>query len=231
MLYKEYKIIYEKITKNLGIQVKDDEKASNILDKLLQNRNLISVDDLENLIDGKEVIVFGAGPSLETSLYSHKKEYKNKIKIAADGTTTALLKNDILPDIIITDLDGKISDQIKANSKGSIVAIHAHGDNIDKLEEYVPKFKKNLVGTTQINPEPYNNLHNFFGFTDGDRAIYLANHFNAKKIDIIGFDFDGKIGKYSFATYKDKTLKLKKLKWCKYFIDLLKKENKNIQYL
>ena len=98
MLYKEYKIIYEKITKDLGIQIKDDEKASDILDNLLQDKKLITVDDLENLIDGKEVIVFGAGPSLESSLTYHKKQLKDKIKIAADGTTTALLKNGILPD-------------------------------------------------------------------------------------------------------------------------------------
>jgi len=231
MLYKDYKIIYEKITKDLRIQTEDDEKASMILNNLLQDKNLLSDGVLKSLIEGNEVFIFGAGPSLETTLDFHKKALENKILIVADGTTSALLKNDILPDIIVTDLDGKVSDQIKANSKGSIVVIHAHGDNIDKIERYVPEFKNKIVGTTQINPEPYNNLHNFFGFTDGDRAIYLADHFNAKKIDLIGFDFNGKIGKYSFAKNKDETQKLKKLKWCKYFIELLIKENKNINYL
>ena len=231
MFYKDYEIIYEKIAEDLSIETEGDERASKILDNLLQNKNLISTDELENLIAGKELFVFGAGPSLEDSLPTHKNKIKGKIKIAADGATTALLKNDILPDIIVTDLDGKVSDQILANSKGSKVIIHAHGDNIDKIEKYVPSFKNNLLGTTQINPESYTNLHNFFGFTDGDRAVYLADYFKAKKINLIGFDFDGTIGKYSFVENKDKRLKLKKLKWCKYFIDLLQKENKNISYL
>ena len=231
MFYKDYKAIYEKIAEDLSIETREDERASKILDNLLQNKNMISIDELEGLIADKDIYVFGAGSSLESSLINHQNKIKNNIKIVADGATTALLNNDILPDIIVTDLDGKISDQILANSKGSIVVIHAHGDNIGKLKKYVPRFKNNLLGTTQVNPESYTNLHNFFGFTDGDRAVYLADYFHAKKISLIGFDFDGTIGRYSFAENKDKKLKLKKLKWCKYFIDLLQKENKNISYL
>jgi len=231
MFYKDYEIIYEKIAEDLSIEIKEDERASDTLDNLLKNKNLISTDELENLIAGKEIFVFGAGLSLEDSLPTHENKMKGKIKIVADGATTALLNNDILPDIVVTDLDGKVSDQILANSKGSKVIIHAHGDNIDKLEKYVPMFKNNLLGTTQINPKSYKNLHNFFGFTDGDRAAYLADYFHAKKISLIGFDFDGTIGKYSFAENKDKKIKLKKLKWCKYLIDHLNNKNKNIYYL
>jgi len=46
----------------------------------------------------------------------------------------------------------------------------------------------------------------------------------------MGFDFNGKIGEYSFAENKNKKLKLKKLKWCKYLIDVLNKQN-SIHYL
>lgn len=231
MFYKEYILIYEKIAQDLAIQLKDDKKASDILNGLLQNKNLVLIESLENLISDKEVVVFGAGPSLENSVIKHKNNFDNMIKIAADGATTALLENNILPDFIVTDLDGKVSDQLIANSKGSILVIHAHGNNIEKLEKYVSMFKGKLLGTTQIDPESYKNLHNFFGFTDGDRAVYLADYFHAKKISLIGFDFDGTIGKYSFAENKDKKLKLKKLKWCKYLIDHLRNRNKNICYL
>ncbi len=123
-----------------------------------------------------------------------------------------------------------MSDQLKANSEGSIAIIHAHGDNINKIKKYVPKLEGKILGTTQINPEPYKFLHNFGGFTDGDRAVYLADHFHAKKIYLMGFDFNGKIGEYSFAENKDKKLKLKKLKWCEYLIDVLNKQN-SIHYL
>jgi uncharacterized Rossmann fold enzyme len=123
-----------------------------------------------------------------------------------------------LPDIIVTDLDGNVTDQIKANLHGSVVIIHAHGDNIDKIRKYIPEFKEKLVGTTQTDPTPFENLHNFGGFTDGDRAVILADHFHAKKITLIGFDFGDKIGQYSFAEKKDIELKFRKLSWCRILI-------------
>ena len=231
MFYKDWKPIYDKIAKDLNISKNADEKVANILNNLLKNNRQTSMDILNGIIKGKEVVVFGAGPSLESSLIKNKNNLSNKIKITADGATSALTQNDILPDIIVTDLDGKISEQIKANLKGSITIIHAHGDNIDKIKKYVPKFKDDIIGSTQINPNLYENLNNFGGFTDGDRAIFLADNFKAKKIFLLGFDFDGKIGKYSYSENKDKHLKLKKLKWCKYLIELLKKGNPNIQEL
>ena len=231
MFYKDWKPLYDKIANDFNFQVEKDIEAANILNKMLQKKNLCSKKKLEDIIAGKDVVVFGAGPSLEQKLIQHKKELSNKIKIAADGTTSALLENDIFPEIIVTDLDGKITDQLEANSNGSVAVIHAHGDNIDKIKEYVPKFSGDIIGSTQNDPGPYKHLHNFGGFTDGDRAVFLADYFQAKKIYLIGFDFDGKIGRYSFSESKNKVQKLKKLKWCKYLIELLKKENQNIQEL
>ena len=229
MDYKDWESIYRKIVEDFHFSVENDEKAADVLNTLLRQKSLMSIDKLNDFIAGKEIIIFGAGPSLENSIITHKKMFANILKIAADGTTTALLKYNICPDIIVTDLDGKVPDQVKANSDGSIVVIHAHGDNIDKVKKYVPKFKGELVGTTQINPEPYDSIHNLGGFTDGDRAVYLADHFHAKKIFLIGFDFNNEIGPYSFSENKNKTLKLKKLKWCKTLINMLNK--KNISYL
>lgn len=231
MFYKDWEPIYGKIAEDFNFPLEKEKQSADILNKLLEKKNLYSIKKLEDLIAGNEVIVFGAGPSLEPSLITHKKEFVGKLKIAADGATSALLKNNVLPDIIITDLDGKVSDQLDANSKGSIAIIHAHGDNIDDVKNYVPEFKGDVIGTTQIDPKSYENIHNFGGFTDGDRAVFLADSYHAKKIYLIGFDFDGGIGKYSFPENKDKNLKLKKLKWCKYLIDLLKKDKQNIQEL
>ena len=231
MDYEDWKSTYEKIVSDFNYSVETDEKAADTLDKLLQEKkNLFPISALKDLINNKEIVIFGAGPSLEKSILKNKKKLTDKLKIAADGATTALLKNNIRPDIIVTDLDGKVSDQLKANSEGSIAIIHAHGDNINKIKKYVPKLEGKILGTTQINPEPYDFLYNFGGFTDGDRAVYLADHFHAKKIYLMGFDFNSKIGEYSFVENKDKKLKLKKLKWCKYLIDVLNKQN-SIHYL
>jgi len=226
MDYKNWKSTYEKIVSDFNYSVEADEKAADVLDKLLQEKkNIFPISMVKELINNREIIIFGAGPSLEVSILKHKKKLTGKLKIAADGTTTALLKNNICPDIIVTDLDGKVSDQLKANSEGSIAIIHAHGDNISEIKKYVPELEGKILGTTQINPEPYDFLQNFGGFTDGDRAVYLADHFHAKKIYLMGFDFNSKIGEYSFPENKDKKLKLKKLKWCKYLIDMLNKQN------
>jgi uncharacterized Rossmann fold enzyme len=231
MYYQDWVTIYKKIISDFNIEKEDDIQAAKILNQLLQNKKFFSLKELERIITKKEVVIFGAGPSLEALLISKKERLSDKIKITADGATSALIKHNIKPDIIVTDLDGKISDQLKANLEGSIVIIHAHGDNIDNLITYVQEFKGKIFGTTQINPEPYKNLDNFGGFTDGDRAIFLAEYFKAKKIYLIGFDFNDKIGEYSFSKFKNKNQKLKKLKWCKYLINQLKKDNKNIQEL
>ena len=219
MYYKEWEPIYKKILDDFNFSIMEDEKSADFLNIILQKNNLYDVKKLENIIKNKEVVVFGAGPSLEKSIIKHKNLFIGKIKISADGATTALLKNGILPDIIVTDLDGRIVDQIKANMDGSIIVVHAHGDNMDKIKKYVSRFTGPIVGTTQTNQKNYDKLNNFGGFTDGDRAVYLANHFRAKKIYLIGFDFNKTIGQYSFARKKDKNLKLKKLEWCKTLID------------
>jgi len=229
MDYETWKPIYETLVEEFNFSIESDKKAAGILNKLLERKKLLSIDDLETILDNKDIIVFGAGPSLEPSILRHKKKFNDAVKLAADGATTALLKNNIHPDIIVTDLDGNVSDQLRANAEGSIVAIHAHGDNIDVIKTYVPRFEGVVMGTTQCNPEPYGHLHNFGGFTDGDRAVHIANHFNARTISLIGFDFNNEIGEYSFAKRKNKDIKLKKLQWCKSLMDSLDKEH--IQYL
>ena len=231
MDYKNWESTYNEIVNDFNYSIEADEKAADVLYNLLQQRkNLFPINKLRDLINDRKVIIFGSGPSLEKSILHHKKKFIDKLKISADGATTALLKHHIYPDIIVTDLDGEISDQLKTNSEGSITVIHAHGDNIGKIKRYVPEFKGQILGTIQINPEPYDLLYNFGGFTDGDRAVYLTDHFRAREIHLIGFDFNNKIGEYSFTEKKDKELKLKKLKWCKYLIDMLNKQN-TIQYL
>ena len=71
-----------------------------------------------------------------------------------------LVDNGIKPDIIVTDLDGDENVLKKIGRTKTIFVVHAHGDNIDKLE--LMKNFKNCLGTTQS--KPFGNLHNFGGF-------------------------------------------------------------------
>lgn len=174
-----------------GYSIVEDQNAARFLSELLDKRSL-DLKVLMNLISNKNVLVAGAGPSLEDSL--QKVDSKQFIMIAADGASQALIENRIRPDIVVTDLDGSHEHLLQADKMGSIMVVHAHGDNVNLLRNLVPKMK-NCIGTTQV--KPLHNVHNFGGFTDGDRAVFLANEFKAKNIVLIGMDFGDKIGRYS----------------------------------
>ena len=195
---------YFSILKELNYSQKKDKESALILDSILQKTDTIK--KIERLIQDKTVFVIGSGPSLSFAIPKLKK-LKKSVKIAADSSLKPLVDNGIIPDIIVTDLDGN-EDTIKKISKTkSIFVIHAHGDNIEKLE--MVKKIKNCIGTTQTNP--FNKIKNFGGFTDGDRGVFLASHFNAKKIILFGMDFGNKIGKFSNTKKSDREIKLKKL--------------------
>jgi hypothetical protein len=74
------------------------------------------------------------------------------------------------------------------NREGTVMVIHAHGDNIPLLLYWVPLFPGPVVGTTQARPFPP--LHNFGGFSDGDRAAFAADALCAERIRFVGFDLD-----------------------------------------
>jgi len=195
---------YFSILKELNYTEKKDKESATILDSILKKTD--TIEKVREIIQGKTVFVIGSGPSLSIAIPKLKK-LKKSIKIAADSSLKPLIDNGIIPDIIVTDLDGN-EDTIKKISKTkSIFVIHAHGDNIEKLQ--MVKKMKNCIGTTQTNP--FNKIQNFGGFTDGDRGVFLASHFDAKKIILFGMDFGNQIGKFSNTKRSDREIKLKKL--------------------
>ena len=195
---------YFSILKELNYSEKKDKESALILDSILKKTD--TIEKIKKIIEGKTIFVIGSGPSLSIAIPKLKKLEKS-IKIAADSSLKPLVDNGIIPDIIVTDLDGN-EDTIKKISKTkSIFVIHAHGDNIEKLQ--MVKKMKNCIGTTQTNP--FNKVQNFGGFTDGDRGVFLASYFNAKKIILFGMDFGNQIGKFSNTKKSDRETKLKKL--------------------
>jgi len=114
-------------------------------------------------------------------------------------------------DMIVTDLDGPMDKIMK--EEDSIKVVHAHGDNIEKLREYVPKLRGLVLGTTQSIP--FRNVRNIAGFTDGDRSVLMGTIIGAKKIFIHGFD-------YTSPMDEPKDEKLKKMLFGKDIIDNIK---------
>jgi len=204
---------YSNILKEFEYDEKKDKEAAIILNSILKRSNINN--EILNLIKNKTVFVIGSGPSLSTAI-PKLKNLKKSIKIAADSSVKPLVDNGIIPDIVITDLDGDENSLEKIATK-SIFVVHAHGDNINKLK-FSKKFKK-CIGTTQS--KPFSKIQNFGGFTDGDRGVFLANHFGAKKIILFGMDFGERIGKYSNTKKSERTIKLMKLNKGKLLLEWL----------
>ena len=196
---------YHEILKELNYSEKKDKESSIVLNSILKKTNINK--KIISLIKGETVFVIGSGPSLASAI-PKLKNYKKIVKIAADSSIKPLVANGIIPDIIVTDLDGDIKTLEKIGKTNSIFVVHAHGDNIEKLD-FVKKFK-NCIGTTQSTP--FDKIKNYGGFTDGDRGVFLANHFQAKKIILLGMDFGDQIGKYSETKKSDRKIKMMKLK-------------------
>ncbi len=205
---------YLEILKEFNYNRSSEIKSAKILDSILKNKFCLDV--LERKIKNKTVFVIGAGPSLIASI-SYLKKFKNITKIVADGATQAMLENEIAPDIIVTDLDGNMEYLKKASETRSVMIVHAHGDNIRRLP-YATSFRC-CVGTTE--DRPFGKIRNFGGFTDGDRCVFLANHFGASRIIMIGMDFGIHIGKYSKVGIYNKPIKIKKLRKGKSLLEWL----------
>lgn len=193
-LWEKY---YKEILDDFGFSRPGDEESAKLLDEILSTEGCLTLDELSEIVGfSDKFIVFGAGPSLKEHVELLKDEYdlKNYVLVAADGATTALIEQKIAPDIVATDLDGNLDDIMLANIRGANIVIHAHGDNIDKIASLTPYFN-NVLGTTQS--QPVGNLYNFGGFTDGDRALFLAVALGASEIILAGMDFGDVVTKYS----------------------------------
>ena len=195
---------YREIRNAFGYsKLKDLESAQKLNRKI---RKKYPISRLKKLISGQTVFIIGAGPSLSNSILTLKK-YENVTKIVADGAVQALIENNIKPDILVTDLDGDISSIKKVGRTKIPIIVHAHGNNYNELE--LVSIFQNKIGTTQSRK--FGKLENFGGFTDGDRCVFLAEYFKAKKIILVGMDFGEKIGEYSKERVMNPKIKLKKL--------------------
>lgn len=214
---------YPRILKKFGYSREGDIRAEKVLHRLLDKRGL-TFDAIKPILENRTTIIYGAGPSLpeDISVVAKKPDSGLFIHVAADGAAYALLEHNILPRIVVTDLDGLDLDiLIRLHSLDTIFAVHAHGDNIDLIEKLVPKIADKVVGTTQSVPSAP--LINTGGFTDGDRAVCFVEAAKPRRILLAGMDFGPVIGKYS-KPFLDKdivapTVKRKKLEVAKEIVE------------
>jgi uncharacterized Rossmann fold enzyme len=175
---------YREILDYFGFSREDDEKAAALLATLIERDDL---PELSRLVRGRNVVVCGNAPCLRKEL---GRIPPGSVVVAADAAADVLYSHGIRPDAVFTDLDGATDLLLEMNAKGTIVVVHAHGDNVPLLRHWTKKFTGPLVATTQSTPLPH--VHNFGGFSDGDRAVFAADALGAKTITLIGFDLDDK---------------------------------------
>lgn len=208
------KINYNLIRSILKIEYSKDYISTLTLSNLLS--------DIQEVYSPKKVqkaFVFGAGPSILAFFEKYNDKIitnKQTIIVSSDSATKILLKNELFPDIIVTDLDGiSLKDvfQLTIRKKEVIMYIHAHGDNKEKITSIVPVLKQQknvkLVGTTQtktIFP-----VINIGGFTDGDRALLITLLHKPKEVYLIGMDFTLQPLTYNTNEKKDPFFQQKKL--------------------
>ncbi|MBE6486249.1 MAG: DUF115 domain-containing protein [Methanosphaera stadtmanae] len=229
-MYNNWDKWYKIILDDFSFKEEDDIESARYLNEK------VSKFDMSHIDFKHQCIVFGAGPSIKKHIAYLKRNVnlKDYTLIAADGTTKALLEESIVPDIIVTDLDGDIESIFKSNKLGSILYVHAHGDNLDKLKSYLDELNK-VVPTCQCRS--FGNLENYGGFTDGDRAVHIAVYaLKVEKIILAGMDFGNIITNYSRPEIGVEfkvadSFKKKKLCYAKKLIDNLKKENFQIEFI
>jgi uncharacterized Rossmann fold enzyme len=182
MNFAEWEPIYEIILADFGFDRAADERVRDVL------ADLVNPFDLDRLdVAGEKVIIAGAGPSLEADLDGITGA--DHAVFAASTAADRLREGGIAVDCMVTDLDKNPETVREFADAGTPVAVHAHGDNESLVQDVVPTLDVGYVlGTTQAAPT--GSVMNVGGFTDGDRAAFLADHCGADSLEFVGWDLD-----------------------------------------
>lgn len=198
MEFDVWEPVYEEICRDFGYDRTGDENARDVLGSLTTPFDL----DTLSTARGATVAIAGAGPSLDTDAELERTRAAD-IVFAASTAADVLESHDIAVDCMVTDLDKNPGTVRRLTERGVPVAVHAHGDNVPAIRSVVPDCVDEFVlPTTQVAPR--GPVRNVGGFTDGDRAAFLADHLGADRLVFVGWEFDD--------TTVDET-KARKLEW------------------
>ncbi len=171
---------------SLSLDPLADRRAAIRLDAILEGLeargSLVHPHELLEVFRGRRVTVVAAGECVEQEPVPGGSD----LLVAADGATSVILElAGTCPDIIVSDLDGVIEDILRCSRLGSIVVVHAHGDNVWLVEDIVPSLGR-VAGTVQARIYSSRVLQ-VPGFTDGDRAVWLSLVGGAASVRVVGW--------------------------------------------
>lgn len=205
MEWAAWRPLYLEIVRDFSYSLEADRESAILLERTVDLSKIPSFRTIADII-GERVSICGGANSLEAELGNLS---VRDTVVSAGSATERLMVQGIIPDVVVTDLDGDVGRQIEANAKGSLVFVHAHGDNIVEIERDVPRLVGPIVPTAQC--KPFGNVYNFGGFTDGDRACFMADHFGAREISLFAWDLDRPYPKKGC----DVGTKRRKLEWAR----------------
>jgi uncharacterized Rossmann fold enzyme len=219
--YDRWAPYYRHIANDFGFPWENEELAARVLENMLRQESRFRTPErLTSHLAGRPAIVVGLAPGATIPpLHSLGERSPAPCLIAADGATSRCLSAGLVPSIIVTDLDGPVPEEISANARGAMVLIHAHGDNREAVRRWVPEFP-GAVGGSWAGP-PRGGLVDYGGFTDGDRAAFLAASLGASEVLLSGFDFE-RVDEEPAAAVR----KRRKLAWARALISILAREGK-----
>jgi len=182
MRYADWNPVYEEILDAFGYDRTGDEQ---VRDRLAELTTPFDTDRLPPF-PGATVAVCGAAPSLVEDLALAREA---DVVVAASTAVDTCLDHGVAVDCMVTDLDKNPETAVRLTESETPVAAHAHGDNRPLVEKYVPRLAAEwTLPTTQA--EPVGPVVNVGGFTDGDRAAFLADEFGAGRLLFPGWEFD-----------------------------------------
>ncbi len=181
---------YFPILNEFNFDVSEDAESARVLQEVAK------LEKAEKLKTNEKAVVLGNSPD-------KRFEVLEGFRVITAGKT--VLNYDGRIDVHVTDLDEGFNALCDAVDRAKVVVVHAHGDNLELIKEYVPSLGK-VVGTTQYLP--FDKIYNFGGFTDGDRAAIIAKTF-FEDVRLVNFRFD----------VAESELKLKKLKWARRILE------------
>ncbi|MFC4541715.1 6-hydroxymethylpterin diphosphokinase MptE-like protein [Halosolutus amylolyticus] len=184
MEFDEWEPVYEAIRRDFGYDRAGDERARDVLASLTEPFDLAHL----SAVRDATVAIAGAGPSIESDR-ARNRAADADVVVAASTAADVLEDAGIDVDCMVTDLDKNPETVRRFTQRGTPVAVHAHGDNVPAVRTVVPDCADEYVlPTTQA--EPAGPVRNFGGFTDGDRAAFLADHLGADRLVFVGWDLD-----------------------------------------
>lgn len=192
MEFETWEPLYRRILDDFGYERVCDEQARDSLAELYRSLAGANGDGgVERVVasldfTGKTVAIAGGAPTLGDELDNVAQA---SAIVAASDAASVLREAGYEIDCMVTDLDKAPETARKLTAEGTPVAVHAHGDNLPAIESHVPTFEPDaVIPTTQARP--VGPVRNFGGFTDGDRAAFLADERGADRLLFPGWDLD-----------------------------------------